>query len=117
MLYIIFILLIVLALLCVYLRNTILKVAAHQPESEKIKPPYAVISVKNGEDCIEGVIRSMAWQLQTQAADFKNCINELIVVDLGSTDETSYIVKKLSQEYPFVHYMNKTQYLETISSL
>ena len=103
--------------MCIYLRNTILKVAAQQPESEKIRPPYAVISVKNGEDCIEGVIRSMVWQLQSQAADLKNCINELIVVDLGSTDETSYIAKKLSQEYPFVHYMNKTQYLETISNL
>ena len=117
MIYIIFILLLVLTVLCIYLRNTILKSAAQQPESEKIKPPYAVISVKNGEDCIEGVIRSMAWQLQAQSADCTKCINELIVVDLGSTDETPYIAKKLSQEYPFVHYMNKTQYLETISTL
>ena len=84
---------------------------------EKIKPPYAVLSVKNSEDCIEGIVRSIARQIQAQTAPGYKCINDLVVIDLGSNDNTLVILNKLCSEYDFLHTVSKKQYLESVSRL
>lgn len=83
----------------------------------KIKPPYAVVSVKNDEECVEGVIRSLAWQIKSQPDNGLSFISELVVIDLESEDETPIILKKLSEEYDFLHIMNKSEYMESIIDL
>ena len=44
----------------------------------------------------------------------KNCLDTLIVVDLGSEDNTSSIVEKLSLEYPFIYNMSMEEYKKTV---
>ncbi len=74
---------------------------------------YSVITVKNSAETIEGIIRSVAWQMQNG----NSVGSELIVIDLGSDDETFLILKKLGEEYPFIHPMHKTDYISHILSL
>lgn len=81
--------------------------------TEKIKPPYAVVTLQNCEDCIEGIIRSLAGQIESQTG----YINKLIIVDLDSQDDTASIAKKLCEEYPFITYTTKYEYLEEVSKL
>ncbi len=74
---------------------------------------YSVITVKNSAETIEGIIRSVAWQIQNGST----VSSELIVIDLGSDDETFLILKKLGEEYPFIHPMHKTDYISHVLSL
>lgn len=74
---------------------------------------YSVITVKNSAETIEGIIRSVAWQMQNGSTTN----SELIVIDLGSDDETFFILKKLGEEYPFIHPMHKTDYISHVLSL
>lgn len=78
--------------------------------------PYAVLCVSNQEDYIESAIRSIVWQMNTQSG-IPNCINNLVVIDLGSNDETPEILCRLSQEYEFINIMSKEEYLNFISKL
>lgn len=95
----------------------ILTIIHYRPQTngEKIiSKPYAVLSIKNHEDCIESVIRSIAWHMTAQAG-CAQYITELIVIDLGSSDQTPDILNLLSHEYDFIHVMNKDEYLNYVS--
>ncbi len=81
-----------------------------------LSQPYAILCVENQEDCIESIVRSIAWQMTIQNGS-AHYINELIVVDLGSSDKTLDILKLLAIEYNFVSVMNKNEYLSFISAL
>lgn len=113
----IFICLIIFTLTCIFCRVTLFKSLKYHNESKKIKPPYAVLSVKNCEDSIEGVIRLIVRQLKTQSQSCTNCIESLVIIDLGSDDETHSILEKLANEYPCILLTDKKQYIETISAL
>ena len=52
--------------------------------------PYILIAVRNRADEIEGVIRTLMRKYPN---------SEFIVIDLGSTDDTHEILKKLSNDY------------------
>ena len=80
-----------------------------------ISQPYAVLCVENQEDCIESIVRSIAWQMTIQNGN-AHYINELIVVDLGSNDRTLDILKLLAIEYSFVSIMDKNEYISLISA-
>ena len=80
---------------------------------KELKPAYSVMTVKNCEDSIEGVIRSLAWQMSNDS-----CIaRELVVIDQGSEDRTFFILKQLAKEYPFMHPMQKAEYINFIKEL
>jgi hypothetical protein len=75
------------------------------------KPPYTVITAKNNEDCIEGIMRLIINEMQSQE---NGLVKELIVVDLGSCDNTVPILQKISNEYDFVHILSKEEYINTV---
>ncbi|MBO5364428.1 MAG: hypothetical protein J6A56_03070 [Clostridia bacterium] len=64
---------------------------------------YRMIALQNCEDRVEGLIRSIAWE------DIRD---DLIVVDLGSTDETPEILERLGREFTFLSVMNPEEYRE-----
>ncbi len=77
---------------------------------------HLVITAKNAEDSIEGIVRSIAWQISsTSNKSFLPA--EVFVIDLGSTDCTFSILEKLTKEYTFIHPMHTTDYITYISSL
>ena len=108
----IFLLLILFTILCIFCRSILLNLAKATTYTEEIIPPYAVLSVKNCECCIEALLRSISWQMKL--GECKNCLDTLIVVDLGSEDNTSSIVEKLSLEYPFIYNMSMEEYKKTV---
>ncbi len=79
----------------------------------RLRPTYSVLTVKNSEETIEGIVRSIAWRTLTGSEDAQ----ELIVLDLGSEDQTFLILKKLAKEYPFIHPMKKNEYIRFVSDL
>ncbi len=72
---------------------------------KKNTPSYTILFVTNNEDCIEGVLRQLIYKLNT----YKNYNEKIIVVSLNSTDQTLYILKKLSQKYNFIYLPQKTK--------
>lgn len=79
----------------------------------KFSLSHRVLTVKNCEESIEGIIRSTIWQIQTS----ETVPDELIVIDLDSEDQTRFILRQLAKEYPFIHPMSKTEYIRFISEL
>ncbi len=66
---------------------------------KKALPPYIILTSKNSQDTIEGIIRTHIGMLSKfGTANFM----EIIVLDLGSDDQTLTILSKLSRRYPFV---------------
>lgn len=65
-----------------------------------INDMYILIAVKNQQDSIEGIIRSIVFKNIYNKRD--SLFNNIIVADMGSTDDTVNILKKLSKEYSFL---------------
>lgn len=65
-----------------------------------IKDAYILIIVKNQEDTIEGIIRSIIFKNIYNKNE--NVFDNIIVADMGSTDNTLNILKRLSEEYSFL---------------
>lgn len=74
--------------------------------------PSAVYYVKNRQNDIENVIRTFLWRLSAEKRF--NEIVRLDVVDLGSEDETYSILKRLEDEYDFLHVFDKKSYINKI---
>ncbi len=83
--------------------------------SKILKSPYTVLCVKNQADSIETTIRSLAWHIMSQNRSRE--VNDIIIVDLGSTDETFDILICLAREYEFIHPMSKERYIELVGSM
>ena len=67
-----------------------------------------VVKVKNQQENIEHIIRKIVW-------DSLNVNNEagvpdILVVDMGSTDDTCKILQKLKDEYDFIAVTDKEGY-------
>ena len=61
---------------------------------------YFIIAVKNQEEKIEGFMRSILFRILYGKEE---CIKNIIVSDLGSTDNTKQILQKLQQDYKFIN--------------
>ena len=91
-----------------------IKASYNEPEHQaRYTSSYYVITVKNCEDSIEGILRSTIWQIHTSGISPQ----ELVVIDLDSEDMTGVIIRQLSKEYPFISPMSKTDYIQFISEL
>ncbi len=66
---------------------------------KKTLPPYIILTAKDSQDSIEGIIRTHIRMLSgCGCADFV----EIIVLDKGSEDQTLAILNKLCNRYPFL---------------
>lgn len=61
------------------------------------KGMYIIIGVKNQEDNIETFLRTIIFKIIYGKQD--ETLDKIIVADLGSTDDTPQILKRLEQEY------------------
>lgn len=76
---------------------------------------YVVLTVKNQQDTVEAMIRSIVWQnLHNKNG---GAIPQIVVVDLGSQDETSSILKRLSEDFQFIHITDKQGYMDWIKKM
>lgn len=57
---------------------------------------YFIIAVKNQEETIEGIMRSILFRILYGKEEY---IEKLIVADMGSTDKTKEIIEKLQKDY------------------
>lgn len=80
----------------------IIKTICYAQAFSKIKTNgiYFIIAVKNQEEQIEGFMRSILFRILYGKEDN---VNEIIVADLGSTDNTKEILEKLQQDYEFIN--------------
>lgn len=62
---------------------------------------YRVLVVQDCQDSVEGMVRAIGWE---------DDMDDLIVVDLGSTDETPKILEKLERELDFLWVMTPEEY-------
>ena len=82
---------------------------------EAKKRYYVLMTVKNEENAVEGMLRSVVWTHLNQRNG--SILPEIIVVDLDSTDGTYEILNRLSEEYAFIHPVRKQEYMEYLNSL
>ncbi len=76
---------------------------------------YLVIAAKNQEEKIEGVLRSILFRC---IYGKEENIKDIIVTDLGSTDKTPEIMKKLVEDYPGpIKLLNWNECKEVIENL
>lgn len=71
-----------------------------------------IITVKNQEDKIEGFLRSLNFRLIYGKED---CVENIIVLDLNSNDNTKKIVEKLSDENETIKPLNWKEFEELFS--
>lgn len=74
-----------------------------------------VLFVKNQEASIEGIVRSAVWRELSQRGG--RTVDDIVVVDLGSGDETFEILMRLQNEYEFVYALKREQYIEKIQEM
>lgn len=68
--------------------------------NKSIEDMYIFLAVKNQEDSIEAIIRSIIFKnIYNKNEDL---FNNIIIADMGSTDDTINILKKLTCEYEFL---------------
>lgn len=75
---------------------------------------YIIIAVKNQEERIEGFLRSSLFKLLYGKEE---CIKDIIVADLGSTDKTKEIVDKMSTDYECVKVTNWKECKDIIDNI
>ena len=75
---------------------------------------YIIIGVKNQEERIEGFLRSSLFKILYGKED---CIKDIIVADLGSTDKTKEIVGRMELDYDCVKTTNWKECKEIIDNI
>ena len=72
-----------------------------------------VVTVKNQQDDIEGIVRSIAWKSLNGLGH--SCVPTILLVDLESTDETPKILERLSNDYDFIKVTNRQGYIDLLT--
>ena len=75
---------------------------------------YIIIATKNQENKIEFFLRSVLFRIMYGKDD---CVKDVIVTDLDSTDDTMKILNKLSKEYDNIKVTNWKECKEVIDSI
>lgn len=78
----------------------------------KGKTVFNVVALKNEEEKAEGILKSLLFK--AIASDSGISDTRVIAVDLGSTDNTAQIVKKMEKSYPGISLMNINELSENI---
>lgn len=75
---------------------------------------YVIIAVKNQENKIEGFLRTMLFRIMYGKEE---CVKDVIITDLDSTDDTMKILNKLSKDYDGIKVINWKECKEVIDSI
>ncbi len=85
-----------------------LAVSIFNPEPYNSKDAFVVIKVRNQEKNIEGIIRGVIWQnLKVNRGGY---VPNILVVDMGSDDDTEMIAQKLAAQYSFIFYTTEEKF-------
>lgn len=71
-----------------------------------------IVAVKNQENKIEGFLRTLNFRFLYGKED---CIENIIVLDLNSNDNTKNIVKSFSNDNPNIKLINWSEFIELFS--
>lgn len=80
----------------------------------KANGTYIIIAIKNQEDEIEGFMRSLIFKY---LYDREEIVQNIMVVDLNSTDNTKKILMKLEKDYEFIKVIDWKDCEELIKSV
>ena len=75
---------------------------------------YVIIAVKNQEEKIEGFLRSVLFKILYGKEE---CVKDIIVADLNSTDKTKKIIDKMSTDYECVKITNWKECKDIIDNI
>lgn len=79
-------------------------------KSDKDENVFIAIKVKNNEEYLEGIVRRIIWQqLKLSNGGY---IPTILIVDMGSTDQTQRIALKLCDDYDFIYYTTEAEYIK-----
>lgn len=92
---------------CKYIMESIFEFFRKKEEDQLI-----VITVKNQQDHIEGILRSVVWKSLNHKRGRQ--VPNILVVDLGSTDDTYTILERLCKEYQFLAVTDKQGYIDLL---
>jgi hypothetical protein len=67
-----------------------------------------VVKVKDAQDSLEAIVRMIVWK--TLAFTGGHHMPEILIVDMGSTDSTAEIAKRLCNDYSFIAYTTLETY-------
>ncbi len=68
-----------------------------------------IVAVKNQENVIEGFLRSLCFRILYGKEE---CLENIIVLDLDSTDNTKNIITNFSSDYPAVKVLGWNEFNE-----
>ena len=75
---------------------------------------YVIIAAKNQENKIEGFLRALLFRIMYGKED---CVKDVIVTDLNSSDDTMKILNKLSKDYDNIKVTNWKDCKDVIDSI
>ena len=75
---------------------------------------YIIIAAKNQENKIEGFFLTLLFRIMYGKED---CVKDVIVTDLDSTDDTMKILNKLSKDYDEIKVVNWKECKEVIDNI
>ncbi len=71
---------------------------------------FIAIKVKNNQEHLEGIVRRIIWQqLKLTNGGY---VPTILIVDMGSTDQTRKIALKLCDDYDFIYYTTEDEYIK-----
>lgn len=75
---------------------------------------YVIIAAKNQENKIEGFLRTTLFRIMYGKEE---CVKDVIVTDLNSSDDTMKILEKLSKDYEGIKVVNWKECKEVIDNI
>lgn len=73
---------------------------------------HLIVAVKNQENKIEGFLRTLNFRL---IYGKENCIENIIVLDLNSSDNTKNIIENFSKDYSNIQILKWNEFEELFS--
>ena len=75
---------------------------------------YVIIAAKNQENKIDGFLRTILFRIMYGKEE---CVKDVIVTDLNSSDDTMKILEKLSKDYDGIKVVNWKECKEVIDNI
>ena len=70
-----------------------------------------VVKVLNSQDTLEATVRMILWKCLSHSHG--SFTPNILIVDLGSSDDTPQIAKRLCNDYSFIEYTTNELYLKS----